>query len=577
MRFADWRISAKLGAGLLAMTLLCLVPGSMAWLHMERMREASVQLSHVALPLRYHMQVLHTEHTRVGRYLSLVIDTQYHFTGENLGTQVKGRLDIIAMTEGEVLELLAGDGDTPLRAAWAQYDAEKRQWLRTESRLLASLAALDQATRTQGLLRASPHDPALRTLLQEMRELNATLVAAVNQMLHLQNTRVAQVEREMQAHYRQAQLWMLGMLAAVGLAAILLARLQHAVVQPIRQAVQLAHGMAAGHLQKPLPAPRGRDEAGQLLLALEAMRTALLELAGSMRGNADSVAQAAQEIAHNSQDLAQRTETQAGALEESTKLMQQLDAAARQNAEHARQASELASDTASTTERAEHVAQQMVQTMQKIHDDSQRIGEIISVVDSIALQTKILALNAAVEAARAGEHGKGFAVVAEEVQTLAQNSTTAAREIKRLITDSNQHVATGAQRIEQAGVTFPAIVAAVQRMCALLEQISSASARQSSSIAQVGEAIAHMERATQKNVAMAEESNSAAHTLQQRAQAMLASVVAFEHSGAPPQDDRDGNIVPDMLEHASGDSAARDPQAPRSAAPGEEDGRWGSF
>jgi len=428
--------------------------------------------------------------------------------------------------------------------------------------------------RASGLLQAGPPDAALRALLEETLDLNAALVAVVNNLLHLQNTQVEREEQEMYAHYRLAQLWMLGMLVAAGLAATLAWLLHRSVVQPIRLAAQLANDVAAGQLQNPLPAPAGRDEAGQLLLALEAMRTVLLALVGTMRGNANSVAQAAQEIAQSSQDLAQRTETQAGALEESARLMQQLDAAARQNAGHASQASQLATDTAATTERAERVAQQMVQTMQKIHDDSQRIGEIIGVVDSIALQTKILALNAAVEAARAGEHGKGFAVVADEVQTLAQNSTTAAREIKRLISDSNQHVAAGARRIEQAGVTFPAIVAAVRRMCTLLEQISGASAQQSASIAQVGEAIAHMERATQKNVAMAEESSSAAHALQQRAQAMLASVAAFDRPAPPAHEagEKD-NIVPDM--HETADPAPR--AAPAPPAPGGEDGRWGSF
>jgi len=184
--------------------------------------------------------------------------------------------------------------------------------------------------------------------------------------------------------------------------------------------------------------------------------------------------------------------------------------------------------------RGGEVMQRVVTTMRQIDAGSQRIADIIGVIDGIAFQTNILALNAAVEAARAGDAGRGFAVVAAEVRTLAQRSAGAAREIKQLIGSSVEQVGAGTALVEQAGATMGEIVDAIERMGTLMTEIRQATAEQSSGITQVGTAVQHMDQVTQQNSALVEESAAAAASLSQQAQDLLVQVGRFRLSSSGP-------------------------------------------
>ena len=176
--------------------------------------------------------------------------------------------------------------------------------------------------------------------------------------------------------------------------------------------------------------------------------------------------------------------------------------------------------------------------MTSINDSSNKIVDIISVIDGIAFQTNILALNAAVEAARAGEQGRGFAVVATEVRNLAQRSAAAAKEIKDLIVDSGSKVEAGSKLVDSAGATMQDIVVSVQRVADLMGEIASASQEQSQGIAQVNATVTQMDDATQQNAALVEEAAAAAQSLQDQAGrlAQVVSVFKLEETGhAVPQ------------------------------------------
>ncbi|WP_200228971.1 methyl-accepting chemotaxis protein, partial [Rubrivivax gelatinosus] len=259
----------------------------------------------------------------------------------------------------------------------------------------------------------------------------------------------------------------------------------------------------------------------------QALRHVEKTLAG-VRASADSIRTASSEIATGNLDLSQRTEQTAGSLQQTASAMEQLTGNVQQSADSARQANQLAGSAAETAQRGGEVVSQVVSTMDQINTSSKKIGDIIGVIDGIAFQTNILALNAAVEAARAGEQGRGFAVVAGEVRALAQRSAAAAREIKTLIGDSVEKVETGARLVSDAGSTMHEIVASVQRVSDIIGEISAAAGEQSSGIRQVNGAISELDRMTQQNAALVEQSAAAAGSLREQG-TRLAELVATFH------------------------------------------------
>jgi methyl-accepting chemotaxis protein len=257
--------------------------------------------------------------------------------------------------------------------------------------------------------------------------------------------------------------------------------------------------VAAGKLQEPIDA-QGRNEVAQLLLALKDMQGGLARVVTHVRHGAQNVLGGSTEIAQGNMDLSNRTEAQAGALQQTSASMQELREAVVHNADNAQQANTLARDASAVAERGGAVVGQVVDTMRDINTSSQKIADIIGVIDGIAFQTNILALNAAVEAARAGEQGRGFAVVASEVRALAGRSAEAAREIKGLISASVERVAQGSELVDKAGATMQEVVQSIRRVTALVGEISSASAEQRSGVAQIGEAIVQMDHVTQQGL-----------------------------------------------------------------------------
>jgi methyl-accepting chemotaxis protein len=207
--------------------------------------------------------------------------------------------------------------------------------------------------------------------------------------------------------------------------------------------------------------------------------------------------------------------------------MQQLTSNVQQNAESAQHANQLVLSASAVAVQGGQVVERVVATMVSIKDSSNRIVEIISVIDGIAFQTNILALNAAVEAARAGELGRGFAVVASEVRALAQRSATAAKEIKQLIAESVEKVELGSNLADEAGGTMKQIVSSVQQVAGIMGEIAVASQEQNDGIKQVNQAISQMDAVTQQNAALVEQSAAAAASMQEQAHNMMQDVRMF--------------------------------------------------
>jgi methyl-accepting chemotaxis protein len=333
------------------------------------------------------------------------------------------------------------------------------------------------------------------------------------------------------ATYRQAQfgvagVLVLGLLVGVGCAWTFVRRLLKQLGGEPHQAAAVAHAVAEGDLTTHIPLRPG--DTTSLMARLHAMQLSLGRAVSEVRQGSDSVATASAQIAQGNQDLSTRTEQQASALQQTAATMDELGSTVRNNADNAKQANQLALSASGVAVKGGEVVGQVVQTMKGINDSSRKIADIIGTIDGIAFQTNILALNAAVEAARAGEQGRGFAVVASEVRSLAQRSAEAAKEIKTLISASVERVEHGTQLVDQAGSTMEEIVAAIRRVTDIVGEISSASVEQSSGVAQVGQAVAQMDNATQQNAALVEQSAAAADSLRQQALQLVEAVAVFK-------------------------------------------------
>jgi methyl-accepting chemotaxis protein len=295
---------------------------------------------------------------------------------------------------------------------------------------------------------------------------------------------------------------------------------------PIRALVEHADAIAKGDLVRHIDTV-GKDELAALSHAMSMMAQSLAKVVSDVRDSSESIATASSEIAQGNADLSSRTESQAGSLQQTASSVEQLTSTVKQNADAARQANQLATAASSDATRGGEVVRKVVTTMTDIHSSSKKIAEIISVIDGIAFQTNILALNAAVEAARAGEQGRGFAVVAGEVRTLAQRSADAAKEIKALIGDSVDKVATGTSLVSEAGQSMTEIVASVKRVTDIIGEITAATVEQSSGIEQVNTAVGQLDQMTQQNAALVEESAAAASSLKDQAARLNQTVRQF--------------------------------------------------
>jgi methyl-accepting chemotaxis protein len=316
-------------------------------------------------------------------------------------------------------------------------------------------------------------------------------------------------------------------------------------------------------------------------------------IVGELRAAAESVETGSAEITQGNTNLSSRTEQQASSLEETASSMEELTSTVRHNADNAQQANQVAASARAMAERGGEVVTNAIQAMDQINTSSNKIAEIIGVIDEIAFQTNLLALNASVEAARAGEQGRGFAVVATEVRNLAGRSATAAKEIKELIQDSVEKVKAGADLVNESGETLEEIVAGVKKVGDIIAEIAAASAEQASGIDQVNQAITSMDEVTQQNAALAEQTSAASNAMSESARQMrelmdffrTSRIAAAAPAAAAPGPRAQGAAgpaaaragAPARRPEPSAAQAAPTPRAIPVEQDADDDGEWEEF
>jgi methyl-accepting chemotaxis protein-1 (serine sensor receptor) len=366
-----------------------------------------------------------------------------------------------------------------------------------------------------------------------------------------------------------------GLLFSIFLAVALI----RSITGRLARAVSYAHAIAEGKLGHDIHVGR-LDELGRLIDAFRVMDERLSEIVGEVRQGSDAVSTAAQQIARGNDDLSQRTQEQASSLEETASSMEEMTSTVKQNAENASHANQLARGAREQAEIGGEVAGKAIAAMAEIDASSRKIGDIVGLIQDIAFQTNLLALNAAVEAARAGEQGRGFAVVATEVRSLAQRSAGAAKEIKGLITDSDEKVRAGSELVNQSGKALAEIVDSVKKVTEIVAEIAAASQEQSAGIDQVNNAVMQMDEMTQQNAALVEEASAAARAMQEQAGELTSQVGFFSlDDGAAGVEASTPRARTVKVETEAVFAAVRNTQPPRAQAPARpvESGAWTEF
>lgn len=398
---------------------------------------------------------------------------------------------------------------------------------------LQQLAQLRQAMQTQSTHAQSfkdrgQTDEAREAARSSFRAAADAYTQALNQYVHQQAQNLAQMRADMgaarQGVVRTAAINMVFLLLGIAVGAYLLIG---NIRRSMQEANHIAERIAEGDL-RPRSHEERRDEFGQLLQSLQRMSLSLSSMMNDVRQSGDAISLASSEIASGNQDLSQRTEITSSHLQQAAAAIMQLTHTLKDTASSAQQAAGLAQQASGIAQRGGTVVHAVVETMTDIHSRSQKIADIIGVIDGIAFQTNILALNAAVEAARAGEQGRGFAVVAAEVRTLAQRSAQAAKEIKQLIQDSVSRMADGARLVQDAGTTMTEVVQSIHRVTEVMQTINTNAAEQRDGVAQVNEAVGSLDQMTQQNAALVEQSAAAAHSLREQSEHLRELVQRFK-------------------------------------------------
>ncbi|WP_321945182.1 methyl-accepting chemotaxis protein [Paraburkholderia sp. J10-1] len=320
----------------------------------------------------------------------------------------------------------------------------------------------------------------------------------------------------------------IGLAACVAFGALAEYRMRFMFIYPLRRLLGAATRLAMGDLtQKVENTWKPTGVVGKLEQSVNQVSLNMRAIVGDARDQMARMSAATVTVSEGSQKLSARAESQAASLEQSAASMQHIAANVRQTADAARQAATSAGQARAITEESGRAVEAMTVTMQGITEASRKIGEIIQVIEGISFQTNILALNAAVEAARAGEHGRGFAVVASEVRNLAGRAATAAKEIAGLIVDSTQKVQEGCQLTETAREKMQQAVQAVRDVNVLIDEINTATGEQSTGIAEIKQALDHIEALTQQDSALVNHFSISANTLGRNAETVIETVGAF--------------------------------------------------
>ena len=464
-------------------------------------------------------------------YLAEVLSTRVLPTTETTGLlrgQGAGLLTRGEATDEELLQLHGRMGllEDQLSGIANQLAAMTRAGHAPLDDVLAPAAAAGKQFLTQARA-AFAHQPPTGQADAYFDLGTRAITALVKLQQHAGQTLISELQARTEALARTRNLSLAGTSACLLLLFYVAFLFNRSTVDVLQEVERAAQAVADGDLTHRLQVD-GSDELARMARRIETMRQGLVDLVLQIRTHAQAVSGSGDRLNDDSIALASRSGEQAASVEQCAATLHQVAHTVRHNGEQVDRAGQLFVQVQGTVANGSARMQAAVDTVSSIETTSRQVADIVTMIDGLAFQTNLLALNAAVEAARAGEQGRGFAVVAAEVRALAQRSADAARQIKQLIHDSNERVRLGAGVVQQATGTMSEIGHSSQEVRDLLGEIATGSREQSSGVAQVGAAVQDLDRVTQANVSLVDDTASAANELRSHARALQDRVARFK-------------------------------------------------
>ena len=411
------------------------------------------------------------------------------------------------------------DGEAELDKLLAANTSDEERALATKIKGLAA-SVFRQQDQVLDIARQGRMAEATAMLFKEVRPAQREWLDALAKFVDEETKATQAAAAKASETYDSALKSMLVLSAiAIAIGIALAITVTRSITAPLAQAVGIARALADGDLSTRIEVNR-KDEAGQLLQALQEMVDKLSDIIGQVHSTADSLGSASEQVSATAQSLSQATSEQAASVEEVSATVEQASASINQNSDNARLTDTMASKAAEEAASGGDAVSQTVAAMKEI-------AEKIGIIDDIAYQTNLLALNAAIEAARAGEHGKGFAVVAAEVRKLAERSQEAAQEIGEVAGSS-------VRLADQAGHLLQAMVPAIRKTSELVQEIAAASEEQSGGVSQISTAMHQLNQVTQQNAAASEELAATAEEMSAQAEQLQQLIQFFKTTGTRP-------------------------------------------